>query len=78
MKSNSNLFSINFKEIVRGLVVSTSGAVITALYTGIESGVTIFDVNWTAVGNAALLAGLAYISQKILRNSNDELLKKDK
>lgn len=78
MKSNSNLFSINFKEIIRGLTVSISGAAITALYTGIESGITIFDVNWTAVGNAALLAGLAYISQKVLRNSNDELLKKDK
>lgn len=75
---NSKLFSLNVKEIGRGLIVSISGAVITALYTGIESGVTVFDINWASVGNAALLAGLAYISQKILRNSNDELLKKDK
>ena len=75
---NSKLFSLNVKEIGRGLIVSISGAVITALYTGLESGVTVFDINWASVGNAALLAGLAYISQKILRNSNDELLKKDK
>lgn len=75
---NSKLFSLNVKEIIRGLTVAVSGAVITALYTALESGITVFNIDWSSVGSVAIAAGLAYISQKVLRNSNDELLKKDK
>lgn len=75
---NSKLFDLKWREVGRGLAVAVFGAVITVVYTGLQSGLTVFEIDWQAVGNTALIAGLSYVMQKFLRNSNDEILKKEK
>jgi hypothetical protein len=71
----SPFLSLNSKDFFKGLLVAVLSAVVTLLYTCIQSGD--FIVDWKAIGMAALSAALAYITKNLLTNSNDELLKKE-
>lgn len=72
---NSQFFSLNTRDFIKGLFVAVFTAVITMLYTSIQAGDFVF--NWKAIGMAALSSGLAYIMKNLLTNSNDEILKKE-
>lgn len=71
----SRFFSLDTKDFIKGLVVSTLTAVVTFMYTTLQSGVMTFD--WKSIGMAALSAGLAYIMKNLVTNSNDELFKNE-
>ena len=57
----SSLFTLDFKDLTKGLLVAIGGAVITALQTSLESGS--FAFNWRKIGGVALAAGLSYLAK---------------
>ena len=73
---SSTYLSLNKKDFIKGLVVAVLTAVISVIYTSIESGSLEFNVKSIVI--AALSAALAYIMKNALTNSNDQFLKKEK
>lgn len=71
----SSLFTLNKADFVKGLVIAVLTAIISAVYTTIQTGVFTFD--WKALSIVALSAALAYITKNLLTNSNDQFLTKD-
>ena len=57
----SSLFSLNFKDFGKGLLVAVGGAVIAAIETSVQAGTFSFD--WKAIGGVALAAGLSYLAK---------------
>ena len=57
----SSLFSLNFKDLGKGLLVAVGGAVIAAIETSVQAGVLSF--NWKAIAGVALAAGLSYLAK---------------
>ena len=57
----SNLFTLNLRDIGKGLLVAIGGAVIAAIETTIQSGSLTF--NWKSISGIALAAGLSYLSK---------------
>lgn len=69
----SQFLSLDSKDFLKGLVLSVLSAVVTVLYTSIESGNLTFD--FKAIGMVALSTALGYIVKNLLTNSKDQLLK---
>ncbi len=57
----SSLFSLDLKDLAKGLLVAMTGAIITALQTSIQAGS--FTLNWKTTGTVALTAGLSYLTK---------------
>ncbi|MGZ3872043.1 MAG: hypothetical protein ACXVJD_03945 [Mucilaginibacter sp.] len=57
----SPLFSLNFKDLAKGLFVAVGGAVIAAIETSIQASAVAF--NWKNIGGVALAAGLSYLGK---------------
>ena len=57
----SNLFTLDFKDLTKGLLVAAGGAAIAAVQTSIQTGTLNF--NWKAIGLTALAAGLSYLAK---------------
>jgi hypothetical protein len=55
----SSLFSLNFKDLGKGLLVAIGGAVIAAVETSVQVGTLTFS--WKAICGVALAAGLSYL-----------------
>ncbi|MFI5138211.1 MAG: hypothetical protein ACHQIM_10315 [Sphingobacteriales bacterium] len=55
----SSLFSLDFKDLGKGLLVAVGGAAIAAVETSVQAGTLTFS--WKAIGGAALAAGLSYL-----------------
>jgi hypothetical protein len=72
---NSSFLTLNTRDFVKGLFIAVITAVITVVYTTIQTGTLFFD--WKVISTTALSAALAYIMKNLFTNSNDQLLKKD-
>jgi flagellar biosynthesis protein FliQ len=72
---NSLFLTLNTRDFVKGLFIAVITAVITVVYTTIQTGTLSFD--WKVISTTALSAALAYIMKNLFTNSNDQLLKKD-
>jgi hypothetical protein len=72
---NSTLFTLDNKDLIKGLLVAVLSSVITILYNTIQTGSLTFD--WKAIGTMALTSALGYILKNLLTNSTGEFLKKD-
>lgn len=72
---NSSLFTLNSKDWIKGLVVAVLTAVITVVYSTIQTGTLVLD--WKAISIAGISAALAYITKNLLTNSSDEFLTKE-
>jgi flagellar biosynthesis protein FliQ len=72
---NSSFLTLNTRDFVKGLFIAVITAVITVVYTTIQTGTLSFD--WKIISTTALSAALAYIMKNLFTNSNDQLLKKD-
>ena len=59
----SSLFSLDFKDLGKGLLVAIGGAAIAAIETSISAGSLTFD--WKAIGGVALAAGLSYLVKNL-------------
>lgn len=72
---DSSFLTLNTRDFVKGLFIAVITAVITVVYTTIQTGTLSFD--WKTISTTALSAALAYIMKNLFTNSNDKLLKKD-
>ena len=72
---DSSFLTLNTRDFVKGLFIAVITAVITVVYTTIQTGTLSFD--WKTISTTALSAALAYIMKNLFTNSNDQLLKKD-
>lgn len=57
----SNLYSIDFKDLSKGLIVAIGSAVVATIQTSLQAGS--LDFNWKLIGTVALGAGVAYIGK---------------
>jgi len=57
----SSLFSLDFKDLGKGLLVAVGGAVIAAVETSIQADSLTFS--WKTIGGVALAAGLSYLGK---------------
>jgi hypothetical protein len=57
----SNLYSLDLKDLAKGLIVAIGSALITTIQTSLQAGALNF--NWKLIGTVALGAGLAYLSK---------------
>jgi len=57
----SNLYSLDLKDLAKGLVVAIGSAVITTIQTSLQAGSLNF--NWKLIGTVALGAGIAYLGK---------------
>jgi len=55
----SNFLSLDFKDILKGLLMSVLTPVIVIIQQSIESGV--FTLDWKSIGLAAIGGGVAYL-----------------
>jgi len=71
----SGIFTLNWKDFLKGLVMAVIGALIGIIGPTIESGEWVFS--WPAIWKMAAGAAFAYIVKNLVTNNNDQLLKKD-
>lgn len=57
----SSLFSLDLKDLGKGLLVAVGGAVISAAQSSLQIGALTF--NWKTIGSVALAAGLSYLAK---------------
>jgi len=57
----SSLFSLDFRDLGKGLLVAIGGAVISAAQGSLQTGALTF--NWKAIGGVAIAAGLSYLAK---------------
>jgi len=57
----SPLFTIDFKDLGKGLLVAAGGAAIAAVEASAQAGS--LTLNWKTIGSVALAAGLSYLSK---------------
>lgn len=78
----SKLWQLNWKDVLRGLLLAVLTAPLTTIYTSIESGNFHFD--WPAIVKVSVTAGLAYLFknlatpatlQKTISNSEVDAIK---
>ena len=62
----SKLFTLNFRDVLRGLAVAAGTAGVDALIENI----TLPKINWHQVGIAAAAGGLAYLKIKFFTPGN--------
>jgi hypothetical protein len=55
----SGLYSINWKDFLKGLLVAALTTPLTTLYTSLQAGS--FNVDWKALGLVAAAGGLSYV-----------------
>jgi len=57
----SNLFSLNLRDLGKGLLVAVGGAVIAAVETSFQASSLTF--NWRSIMGVAIAAGLSYLGK---------------
>jgi len=57
----SDIFSLDLKDIGKGLIVAVGSAMVTTIQTSLQAGSLNF--NWQLIGTVALGAGLAYLGK---------------
>ena len=75
----NDIFSINLKDIYRGLITSVIAGILTALYgIVIQSGFDLFTADWIAIGklvlNSAVGAFIGYLGKNFLSDKDGKLL----
>jgi len=75
MNKLSEIYQLNSKDFVKGLITAVFGAVIGIVLPIMQSGEWVFD--WSLIGKSALTAAVAYLFKNLLTNSDGEFLKKE-
>ena len=57
----SEKYSVNWRDAIKGLVVAVITAVLSTIYSGIEQGGDLADINYMSVLKIAVTAGIGYI-----------------
>jgi hypothetical protein len=61
--TTSGLFSINVKDVLKGIVVAVLTSVLTVVYETVSKGSLTFD--WKAIGIAAATSGFGYLIKNV-------------
>ena len=64
----SNLYTLDFKDLLKGLIVAIGSAVVTTIQTSLQSGS--LDFNWQLIGTAALGAGIANLGKNFFTSAS--------
>ncbi len=57
-------FTLNYRDVLRGLLIAVLTAVVTTIYEAIDQGG--FDaIEWKEIGGIALAAGLSYLIKNV-------------
>ncbi len=75
--TKSPLFSLKYRDLIKGLVVSVLTTIITALAAIFKDGNMPTMGEWRSIGIAALGAGAGYLLKNLFTNSQDQILKKE-
>jgi len=70
----SNLFSIDMKDGIRGIVMAFFTATGVALQKVLDTGALPDKAGMTTIAIAGTAAGVGYIVKNLLTNSNDKML----
>ncbi|CAB5218558.1 hypothetical protein UFOVP217_35 [uncultured Caudovirales phage] len=71
----SQLFNLNVKDFIKGLILSVLTAIVTIIYSSLQSGS--LEVNWKLVATTAITSALSYLVKNLLTNSSDQFMKID-
>lgn len=71
----SKLFSLNWRDFLKGLLLAILSSVVTFLYQVIQTGITFDAEFFKSVGVIAVTTLLAYLSKNLFENSSGDLAK---
>lgn len=69
----SNFLTLNWRDFLKGLLLSILSAVITFVYGVVQSGTSFDGEFFRAVGLVAITTLLAYLSKNLFENSSGDL-----
>jgi len=69
----SEMFSLQTRDFIKGLIVFVIGAVLAALYQMLQNG---FAVDYNQIIQIAILSGLSYLLKNLFSNSEGKFLGK--
>lgn len=72
----SNFLKLDTKDFLKGLVLAVLTAIITALYSLVQTG-ELASINVNLVLTTAISSALAYLMKNLATNSDDKILKKE-
>jgi hypothetical protein len=67
---NSKLFSWNWQDAIKGVLVAGISAVVLAAYQALTGG---HEIVWSELGKVAIIAALAYLIKNFVTNSNGQI-----
>lgn len=71
----SKLFRLGWADLGKGIVVSIITAIFLYFQTAMtETGFTIDTINWIALANIAIAAGLAYLTKNLVSDDQGNIL----
>lgn len=73
----SGFLSLNMRDVLKGLIMTVIGTVITVLIKVLEVGAFPSGSQWKAAIIAGLATGAAYLLKNVFTNSQDKFLAKD-
>lgn len=68
----SNLFSLNWADFAKGLLMAVLTPVVVVIQQSLDAGILTFD--WKSIGIGALAGGLAYLVKNFFTSSNEQRL----
>lgn len=71
----SNLFTINWSDFLKGLVMAILVPTILIIQQSVDSGILTF--NWKEIGMAAIAGAVGFLVKKFVTNSEDKILLKE-
>ena len=71
----SNFLNLNWRDFLKGLLLSILSAVITFVYGVVQSGTSFDGEFFKAAGVVAVTTLLAYLSKNLFENSDGDLSK---
>jgi hypothetical protein len=75
----SNFLNINWKDLMKGLLVAVIGAILTAAYEAINAGTIQFTwAFWQPIVYTGIAAGMAYLIKNLFTNSTGNVLTSEK
>jgi len=71
----SKLFSLNIKDLAKGLIVSVLGGAINVVTDTLNAGSLHFDAK--SITHSAIITGAAYLTKNFFTNSKDLFAQKE-
>jgi hypothetical protein len=74
----SDFLKVNFRDLVKSILMAFLGSAVTALYTIVNDGGTLpTPEQWKTIVIMGVTSALAYLVKNFFTNSEDKFMKKD-